>query len=37
LQELDNFSLNIYINTACSGLCLDSDKIVNLRDIVSFI
>lgn len=37
LQELDNFPLNIYINTACSGLSLDSDKIVNLKDIVEFL
>jgi diphthamide biosynthesis enzyme Dph1/Dph2-like protein len=37
LQELDNFPLNIYINTACSGLSLDSDKIVNLRDVIEFL
>lgn len=37
LQELENFPLNIYINTACPGLSLDSDKIVNLKDVLSFI
>ena len=33
LAELENFSLPIYINTACPGLFLDSSKIINLEDI----
>ena len=28
-QELENFSCDIWINTACPGLSLDSDKIIN--------
>lgn len=33
LQELENFTLPIYINTACPGLSLDSSKIINLEDL----
>jgi 2-(3-amino-3-carboxypropyl)histidine synthase len=33
LSELENFSLPIYINTACPGISFDSDKIVNYEDI----
>jgi diphthamide biosynthesis enzyme Dph1/Dph2-like protein len=29
LNELENFSCDIWINTACPGLSLDSDKIIN--------
>ena len=37
LQELDNFNLPIYINTACSGLELDNPRIVNLKHIYSYL
>jgi diphthamide biosynthesis enzyme Dph1/Dph2-like protein len=36
-QELENFNLSIYINTACYGLSLDSSKIVNLRELLRFL
>lgn len=31
LQELENFPLNLYVNTACPGLSLDSSKIINYK------
>ena len=34
LSELENFSLPIYINTACPGLSYDSSRIVNYEDII---
>jgi len=37
MQELENFQLPLYINTACYGLSSDSSKIVNLRDIQEFL
>ncbi len=38
LQELENFpDIQIWINTACPGLALDSAKIINLVDIGEFI
>jgi len=38
LQELENFpQIKIWLNTACPGLSLDSDKILNLSDIQQFI
>ena len=38
IQELENFpQIKIWINTACPGLALDSEKIVNLKDIEQFI
>ena len=38
LQELENFpNIDIWINTACYGLALDSQKIINLQDILEFI
>lgn len=36
LLELENFSLPIYINTACPGLFLDSNKIINLEDLKDY-
>jgi diphthamide biosynthesis enzyme Dph1/Dph2-like protein len=36
-SEFENFSLPIYINTACFGLGLDDSRIVNLQDILGFI
>jgi len=33
LSELENFPLSIYINTACPGLSLDSNKIINYEDL----
>ena len=36
LQELENYTLPIYINTACPGLALDSSKIINLEDLKDY-
>jgi len=36
-QELENFPIEIWINTACPGLSSDSSKILNLRDVVNYI
>ena len=33
LNELENFPIDIYINTACLGLAYDSPKILNLEDL----
>jgi diphthamide biosynthesis enzyme Dph1/Dph2-like protein len=32
LQELENFPMDIWINTACPGISLDSPRIINFRD-----
>jgi len=37
LQELENFKRDIWVNTACPGLFLDSDKIVNYEDILGLL
>jgi 2-(3-amino-3-carboxypropyl)histidine synthase len=38
LMELENFpDIEIWINTACPGLCFDDKRIVNLRDIQEFL
>jgi len=37
IQELENFSLPIYINTACPGLDKDSNKILNYIDILTYL
>ncbi len=34
LQELENFPIDLYLNTACSGLELDSSRILNVDKIV---
>ena len=34
--ELENFTLPIYVNTACPGLELDSSKIINYRTIKEY-
>lgn len=34
LQELENFSMDFWINTACPGLELDSNKIINIEKIL---
>lgn len=36
LQELENFPLDIYINTACPGLSLDSPKIINCKNLEKY-
>ncbi|MBS3073536.1 hypothetical protein J4465_01940 [Candidatus Pacearchaeota archaeon] len=34
LNQFENFpEISIYINTACPGLMLDSDKIINLEQV----
>jgi diphthamide biosynthesis enzyme Dph1/Dph2-like protein len=33
LSELENFPVDIFINTACPGLSLDSSMIINYKDI----
>lgn len=33
IGELENFPLDVFINTACPGLALDSSRIINSRDI----
>lgn len=33
IQELENFPLNIFINTACPGIELDSSKIINYENL----
>ena len=37
IQELENFSLHVYINTACPGLDKDSNKILNYIDILTYL
>lgn len=37
LMELENFTIPVYINTACPGLELDSSKIINIRTIQEYI
>ena len=38
LAELENFpDIELWINTACPGLCFDDKRIVNLRDIQEFL
>jgi len=38
ISELENFQdIKIWINTACPGLAMDSEKIVNLVDVKKFI
>lgn len=33
LQELENFEMDFWVNTACPGLVLDSEKIINIEKI----
>ncbi len=33
LTDLDNFSINIWVNTACPGLEYDSNKVINYENI----
>lgn len=35
--EFENFKIDFFINTACSGLLNDSSKIINTDDILSFL
>ncbi len=37
LQELENFPIQIWINTACPGLGIEDPRVVNLRDVLEFI
>lgn len=38
LGELENFpDIELWINTACPGLCFDDKRIINLRDIQEFL
>ncbi len=37
LNELENFSMDIWINTSCPGLKLDSSEIVDFREINSYL
>jgi diphthamide biosynthesis enzyme Dph1/Dph2-like protein len=37
MHEFQNFDINIFINTACPGLALDSAKILNIDDILPFL
>jgi diphthamide biosynthesis enzyme Dph1/Dph2-like protein len=37
IDELENFSLPIYINTACPGLDKDSNRVLNYIDILPYI
>lgn len=33
LEDLENFNMDFFVNTACSGLVLDSNKVVNIDDL----
>jgi len=33
ISEFENFSCDIWVNTACPGLSLDSTKIINIKDL----
>jgi diphthamide biosynthesis enzyme Dph1/Dph2-like protein len=35
--EIENFPLPVFINTACTGLILDSGKIINYSEIMSYL
>ncbi len=37
LNELENFSINFWINSACPGITNDSPKITNIDDITDFL
>lgn len=37
LREIENFKVDLWINTACSGLINDNNKIINSEDILEFI
>jgi len=37
LQELENFDIKIWVNTACPGLAFDSNNVVNSDDIMPFL
>ena len=37
IWELENFKADIWVNTACPGLFLDSNKIVNYGDVEDFL
>ncbi len=37
IQELENFSVDFWINFACPGLQFDSEKLMNYEKIVSFL
>lgn len=36
LQELENFEIDSWVNTACPGLSFDSSKIINCGDLTNF-
>jgi len=36
-QELENFPIKIWINTACPGIGIEQENIINLRDIQDFL
>ena len=35
-SEIENFNLDIFVNSACSGLELDNSKIINIDDVFEF-
>ena len=37
LEELENFKIDFWVNTACPGLILDSNKLVNYSEIRNYI
>jgi diphthamide biosynthesis enzyme Dph1/Dph2-like protein len=37
LQELENFDIKIWVNTACPGLAFESNNVVNSDDIMPFL
>lgn len=38
INDMENYpEIKVWINTACSGIQMDSNKIINLRDILEFI
>lgn len=37
LQDLENYPIKVYINTACPGLSFNNPKLVNSDDIMSFV
>jgi diphthamide biosynthesis enzyme Dph1/Dph2-like protein len=37
LNELENFNVDFWVNTACPGLSYDSNKIINYDDIIGFL
>lgn len=37
ISELDNFSLPIYINSACQGITMDDSRVLNLKEILEFL